>query len=47
MENDYGHPTAATLDALVASGAEVWRTDRHGTITVSFAGRTPTVESER
>jgi competence protein ComEC len=46
-ENDYGHPTAFTLDALAASGAQVWRTDRHGTITVSFAGLTPTVESER
>jgi competence protein ComEC len=46
-ENDYGHPTAFTLDALWASGAQVWRTDRHGTITVSFAGLTPTVESER
>ena len=46
-ENDYGHPTAFTLDALVASGAEVWRTDRHGTITVLFTGPTPSVESER
>jgi competence protein ComEC len=46
-ENDYGHPTAFTLDALVGSGAQVWRTDRHGTITVSFVGLTPTVESER
>ena len=46
-ENDYGHPVPATLDALVASGAEVWRTDRAGTITISFVGRTPTIESER
>jgi competence protein ComEC len=46
-ENDYGHPVPATLDALVASGAEVWRTDRAGTITISFDGRTPTIESER
>jgi competence protein ComEC len=46
-ENDYGHPTAFTLDALVGSGAQVWRTDRHGTITVRFVGLTPTVESER
>ena len=46
-ENDYGHPTAFTLDALVASGAEVWRTDRAGTITISFVGPTPTIESER
>jgi competence protein ComEC len=46
-ENDYGHPVPATLDALVASGAEVWRTDRAGTITISFVGPTPTIESER
>jgi competence protein ComEC len=46
-ENDYGHPTAFALDALMASGAQVCRTDRHGTITVSFVGLTPTVESER
>jgi competence protein ComEC len=46
-ENDYGHPTAFTLDALAATGSQVWRTDRHGTITVLFAGPTPTVESER
>jgi competence protein ComEC len=46
-ENDYGHPTAFTLDALTASGAEVWRTDRHGTITVRFVGHAPTVQSER
>jgi competence protein ComEC len=46
-DNDYGHPTAFTLDALVASGAQVWRTDRQGTITVVFAGPTPTVEFER
>jgi competence protein ComEC len=46
-ENDYGHPTAFTLDALAASGAQVWRTDRHGTVTVSFVGLTPTIESER
>jgi competence protein ComEC len=46
-ENDYGHPTAFTLDALAGSGAQVWRTDRQGTITFLFAGPTPTVEFER
>lgn len=46
-ENDYGHPTAFALDALAAAGSQVWRTDRHGTITVLFSGPTPTVESER
>jgi competence protein ComEC len=43
----YGHPVPAALDAILASGAEVWRTDRAGTITIRFAGRTPTIESER
>ncbi|HEX6401106.1 MAG TPA: ComEC/Rec2 family competence protein [Actinomycetota bacterium] len=46
-ENDYGHPTAFTLDALAAAGAQVWRTDRQGTITVRFEGPTPVVASER
>jgi competence protein ComEC len=46
-ENDYGHPTAFTLGALVAAGSRVWRTDRQGTITVLFVGPTPTVEFER
>ena len=46
-DNDYGHPTAFTLDALAASGAQVWRTDRHGTITVLLTGPTLSVESER
>jgi competence protein ComEC len=46
-ENDYGHPTAFTLDALLASGAQIWRTDRHGTITVLLTGPTLSIESER
>jgi competence protein ComEC len=46
-ENAYGHPVPSTLDALVATGAQVWRTDRNGTIVVRFTGRNPTIESER
>jgi len=46
-ENRYGHPVPSTLDALVATGAQVWRTDRAGTITVRFDGPSPTIESER
>jgi competence protein ComEC len=45
--NDYGHPDPATIDALWASGARVWRTDLDGTLTVTFEGPTPTVESAR
>jgi competence protein ComEC len=46
-ENDYGHPTAITLDALTASGSTIWRTDRRGTITVRFQEGVPTVVAER
>jgi competence protein ComEC len=46
-ENDYGHPVATTLDAIAESGAEIWRTDEHGTVTVSFEGGVPVVTSER
>jgi competence protein ComEC len=46
-ENDYGHPTAAALDALADSGAEVWRTDQHGTITVTFQDGVPILVAER
>jgi competence protein ComEC len=47
-ENDYGHPVPATLAAIAATGAAVWRTDQHGTITVTFdeAG-TPIVVGDR
>src|SRR4051812_25867721 len=34
--NPYGHPAKATLDRLAASGARVLRTDRDGTVVVSF-----------
>ncbi len=46
-ENDYGHPVPATLAAIAASGAEVWRTDRHGTITITFGDDGPVVSAER
>jgi len=36
--NSYGHPHAGTLYRLQAVGAEVWRTDRHGTVTASTDG---------
>jgi beta-lactamase superfamily II metal-dependent hydrolase len=42
-----GHPTANALAELDGVGAQVWRTDRHGTITISFAGRGSVVASER
>ena len=46
-ENDYGHPVPATLEAIASTGAQIWRTDRHGTITVTFRAGEPTVSAER
>ena len=34
-DNDYGHPAAATLEPLAASGAEVLRTDLDGDVAVA------------
>jgi competence protein ComEC len=46
-ENDYGHPVPATLASIAATGAQVWRTDQHGTITVTFADGVPVVTPDR
>ena len=46
-ENRYGHPSPEALARLSASGAEVWRTDRDGTIEVRTDGRTMTIRSRR
>lgn len=32
--NSYGHPDPGTVERLLAAGAEVYRTDLHGTVTV-------------
>jgi competence protein ComEC len=37
-ENGYGHPVPSTLAAIRDTGASVWRTDLHGTVTVTFSG---------
>jgi competence protein ComEC len=34
-ENDYGHPARDTLDPLARAGADVYRTDRDGTVAVA------------
>jgi competence protein ComEC len=36
LGNPYGHPARATLDRLATAGARVFRTDRDGSVTVSF-----------
>lgn len=38
LDNSYGHPTQAVLDALSASGATVYGTGAQGTITVTSDG---------
>ncbi|MDX2192423.1 MAG: DNA internalization-related competence protein ComEC/Rec2 [Gemmatimonadales bacterium] len=45
--NRYGHPHAEVLDRLHARGLVPWRTDRHGTITLTSDGRTSTVTPTR
>jgi competence protein ComEC len=44
--NPYGHPVPEILDWIAATGAEVLRTDEHGTITVSFHDGLASVDSE-
>jgi len=45
--NPFGHPHAVTLDALSAVGARIYRTDRHGAVTVESDGRTLWVRTAR
>lgn len=44
--NPYGHPARTTLERLAASGARVYRTDRDGTVTVTFDAAGPVVRRE-
>ena len=46
-ENTYGHPVPATLEAIAATGAQVWRTDEHGTVTITFQAGQAVVSGER
>jgi competence protein ComEC len=43
--NTYGHPVPEVLDWIRATGAEVFRTDRAGTLTVTFERGGVVVES--
>jgi beta-lactamase superfamily II metal-dependent hydrolase len=45
--NTFNHPTNQTLDRLSAAGAEVYRTDLNGTITITTDGTTWMVSCER
>ena len=44
--NPYGHPARATLERLTAAGARVFRTDRDGTVSVTFGSAGLTVRAE-
>ncbi|MDR1355642.1 MAG: ComEC/Rec2 family competence protein [Propionibacteriaceae bacterium] len=39
-DNGYGHPAARTVETLVSSGAQVWRTDENGSIAVGIVDST-------
>lgn len=45
--NDYGHPHKVTLDRYTKLGLSIWRTDQHGTITVTSDGKTYQIEGEK
>ena len=45
--NPYGHPNPNALAELDGVGAQIWRTDQHGTITIAFTDQGPVVASER
>lgn len=46
-DNSYGHPTSEMLSLLSACHAKVYRTDLDGDITLSFAGTTIGVSTQR
>lgn len=46
-DNDYGHPHSETLKKLAAIGADVYRTDEGGTVSVTTDGQNYSVIRER
>lgn len=45
-DNPYGHPAAITLSKLRSVGAEIFRTDEQGTITITSDGQTIKVDKK-
>jgi competence protein ComEC len=45
LDNDYGHPAPALLERLDEIGAQVWRTDQQGTLSVALDGQPVTTAS--
>lgn len=46
-ENEFGHPARSTLNRLKDQGAEIYRTDRNGNVTILSDGTTFEVRTER
>lgn len=46
-DNDYGHPHSETLKKLAAIGADIYRTDESGTVSVTTDGQNYSVIRER
>ncbi len=44
--NSYGHPAQSVLDRLRAAGAEVWRTDTDGSVTVTLRDGRVSVQTQ-
>lgn len=45
--NRYGHPVAATLDALRQAGGTIWRTDEQGDVTCTLTAEALQVNAQR
>jgi competence protein ComEC len=46
--NPYGHPNPTALAEIAPTGADVWRTDEHGTVTITWTPEgDPVVSGER
>jgi competence protein ComEC len=45
--NTYGHPASSTLNALERAGVQTYRTDRHGTVTLTVDRGEMRVQTER
>ncbi|MHB0886079.1 MAG: ComEC/Rec2 family competence protein [Bacillota bacterium] len=47
VKNEYGHPSAPTLKALADRGVKVFRTDRDGTVVISWDGAAVEVQVQK
>jgi competence protein ComEC len=45
--NPYGHPNPTAMAEIAVTGADVWRTDQHGTVTVTWVAGVPVATGER